>query len=293
MCGRGATSACAASGRTNGGNAHRCNLPFTSPPHRVGGARLRQCSSGSLARRAAAKPISADAAARQRARRRDGPWRLGSRGWELGIGARRCSSGPPPPARFDHVPTARLRLRRTTGVSYGERRHMLREGLGVPRAAAAGAGPGRHAPGSSPRLPARAASRRRRRRASPARCSTAAAFQRRGAARAAAIFAQSSVSGCAPPNTRRAIRAASSSVATASRRSSRRAACAPPPDLSRSSPSDPRNRFGPAPCPSTTVARVVASVSLEPILPRLISSAAIAAADRAPNRRFLVGAVLR
>ncbi len=84
MCGRGATSACAASGRTNVVTRIAATCPPLLP-HRVGGARLRQCSLLSATKCSSPKPISADAR-RQRARRRGGVRGDSGDGWARGIG---------------------------------------------------------------------------------------------------------------------------------------------------------------------------------------------------------------
>ena len=180
MCGRGATSACAASGRTNGVTriAATCQ-PLL--PHRVGGARLCQCSA-LLPKCSSPKPISADAR-RQRARRRGGVRGDSGDGWERGLGARRCSRRAA--ARAVSIMSRRLRATggrggRPAGTTEERKCQQITYRKG-PRHPARRAPRPKSRPGPSPRLLARPASRRRRRCASPARCSTAAAFRGRGA----------------------------------------------------------------------------------------------------------------
>ena len=101
MCGRGATSACAASGRTNVVTRIAATCPFTPAAPRRGDAPVLcpKCSSS---------------AAKARDRRTPGwrytpsprsPWRLGRR---MGVGYRGSVmlERAPPPRGLDHVPTA-------------------------------------------------------------------------------------------------------------------------------------------------------------------------------------------
>ena len=138
MCGRGATSACAASGRTNVVTRIAATCPFTPAAPRRGDAPVLcpKCSSS---------------AAKARDRRTRGwryapsprsPWRIGRR---MGVGDRGSVmlEHTPPPRGLDHVPTAPSDGRGGRPAGSCGRMEVptnhLEEGSSASRAAAAGA----------------------------------------------------------------------------------------------------------------------------------------------------------
>ena len=137
MCGRGATSACAASGRTNVVTRIAATCPSLLP-HRVGGARLRQCSLLSATKCSSPKPISADAR-RQRTRRRGGVRGDSRDGWARGFGGSVMPACAPAAARSRSCPDGSGRR-----AAAGDGRQVLRKNgsvnklligrvLGIPR----------------------------------------------------------------------------------------------------------------------------------------------------------------
>ena len=134
MCGRGATSACAASGRTNVVTRIAATCPSLLP-HRVGGARLRQCSC-SLPK-CSSPSRSRRTAARQRTRRFGGVRGDSGDGWARGFGGSVMLACAPAAARSRSCPDGSgRRARGTVGRYYGRMkvsRCLGGRGLGVPR----------------------------------------------------------------------------------------------------------------------------------------------------------------